>query len=212
MFRQRAHGDADGRTIAAQDEFASQHDRWIAMLETQAAPVYRWIYLHVGNRQQAEELTTRVFDEAARGQPADAPTSEDARERLFQIARTVVADELRAFYGASAETILARMRRGTVEEVERMTTDETNQANLPAARVHDMLSRLPAREREVLTCRFLLGYPIERTAAQLHLSVPETMALQFVALRHASQLDAVAPTAVREHAQVPKMLQGCGCD
>lgn len=208
MLRWRAHGNTDGQVSAVKDERATQHARWVAMLEAQAVPVYRWVYTHVGNREQAEALTARVFDEAAHEEPADAMTDEAARERLFTIARAAVTDELRAFYGAAAGVALDRMQRLAVEDVDSMTTDDTDRANLPAARMHQLLSRLPAREAEVLTCRFLLGYPIDRTAAQLHLSVAETMALQFVALTHASQLDTA------EHGQVTapsRALEKCGC-
>lgn len=208
MLRWRAHGNADGRVIAVKDELVDQHVRWVAMLQDQAVPVYRWVYMHVGNREQAEALTVHVLDEAAHEEPAEAMTDKAARERLFTIARAVVTDELRAFYGAAAGVALERMQRLPVEDVDSMTTDDPDRANLPAARMHQLLSRLPAREAEVLTCRFLLGYPIDRTAAQLHLSVAETMALQFVALTHASQLDAT------EHGQVTApspALEKCGC-
>lgn len=208
MLRRRAHGETDGRAIALEDEVASRHQRWLAMIQAQAAPVYRWVYMHVGNREQAEALTARIFDEAARGEQAEAMTGADARERLLQIAWAVVADELRALYGAAAWVTLDRMQRLSVEDVEPMKTDDSGRANLPAARAHDLLARLPARERELLTCRFLLGYPIERAAAHLRLSVTETMALQFVALTHASQLDAV------EHDELPaapNAREKCGC-
>lgn len=209
MLRRRARGNTDGRVIAVKDELAGQRNRWVAMLQAQAVPVYRWVYMYVGNREQAEALTARVFDAVACEQPAEGPTSQAARERLFEIARAVVTDELRAFYGAAAGLALDRMQRLSVEDMEPMTTDDdTDRANLPTARAHAILSRLPVREAEVLTCRFLLGYPIDRTAAQLHLSVAETMALQFVALTHASQLDTV------EHGQVTapsRALEKCGC-
>lgn len=208
MLRRQAHGNTDGRVIAVKDELAGQRNRWVAMLQAQAVPVYRWVYTHVGNREQAEALTVRAFDEVAREQPADVPASEAARERLFEVAREVVTDELRAFYGAAAGVALDRMQRLSVEDVEPMTTDDPDRANLPAVRMHQLLSHLPAREAEVLTCRFLLGYPIDRTAAQLHLSVAETMALQFVALTHASQLD----TAEHGQTTAPSpALEKCGC-
>lgn len=209
MLRWRAHGNADGRVIAVKDERAGQQNRWVAMLEAQAVPVYRWVYIHVGNREQAEALTMQVLDEAAREQPAEAMTGEAARERLFAIAREVVTNELHAFYGAAAGVALDRMQRLAMEDIDSMMTgDDTDRATLPAARAHDLLSRLPAREREVLTCRFLLGYPIDRTAAQLRLSVAETMALQFVALTHASQLDVVKQGQALAPA---KALEKCGC-
>lgn len=233
MLRRLTQARPGGRAGGARDDMADSPDHRRAMLAAQAAPVYRWIYAKVGNREQAEALTTRVFDVAAREVGTHAPddlTSEGVRARLFQIARAVVADELRAFYGASAGVALEWLTRGVEEERERMTSDDDgvgdgdgnlDRANLAAARTHALLARLPARERELLTCRFLLGYPIERTAAQLQLSVPETMALQFVALRHASQLDGMAPVGEheqahpsapeRELASAPKVLEGCGC-
>lgn len=215
MLRKQAHGDANGQMIAVKDAVASQHERWHAMLYAQATPVYRWIYLHVGSREQAEALTMRVFDQAARGNVPEVPTSEAARERLLLIARGVVADDLSAFYGAAAGPALARVLRLSLEDVETMS-DESSRANLPAVRTQSILAHLPAREREVLTCRFLLGYPIERTATQLHLSVTETMALQFVALTHASQFDALPAEGENETEaegsdRAPRAVEPCCC-
>lgn len=227
MLRQRAREDAEGRVHAVKDEKAGQHDPWIAMLQALMVPIYRWIYTRMGNREQAEQLTARVVDTAIReryerrNHSLDVPTSEALRVRLCQIARAVVADELHATYGEAARALVDRMNRMSAEDMERMAADDTVHASLAAARMNGVLSRLPAREREVLTCRFLMGYPIERTAAQMHLSVPETLALQFVALRHASQLDDAARGGEQEHAQerelepetetAPKVLEGCGC-
>lgn len=242
MLRRATQARADGQAGAARDDVTHPPDRWSALLAAQAVPIYRWIYARVGNREQAEVLTTRVFDTAARelrgqsGRMPDAPSSDAAAAWLLQIARAVVADDLRAFYGAAAGAALERLQRALEEDGKRMSDDETDdlvRANRPAARAHNLLARLPARERDVLTCRFLLGYPIDRAAAQLHLSVAETMALQFVALKHAAELESAAPAgddqgeeghmhegvpapaavpaAAPASEEAPRVLQDCCC-
>ncbi len=59
--------------------------------------VYRFIYRHVGNREDAEDLTAQVFLKAIRSLDR-ARDEESIRGWLFQTARTTLADHWRQFY------------------------------------------------------------------------------------------------------------------
>src|SRR5262249_1551816 len=66
--------------------------------------IYRFIYSKVGNREEAEDLTSQVFLRAARGinSTCDALS---ALGWLFQVARTIVADHLRSLYQLRANSL-----------------------------------------------------------------------------------------------------------
>src|SRR5690348_3193880 len=67
------------------------------LYQEQLGPIYRFIYSKVGNREEAEDLTSQVFLKAVRSLDSErGPAS--VRRWLFQVARTTVADYWRAWY------------------------------------------------------------------------------------------------------------------
>ena len=110
--------------------------------------LYRYIYSKVGNREEAEELTSQVYLKALRGldetRDANAPQA-----WLFQVARTTIADYWRGFY---------RLRAGSLDDLlaagwdSPATTGEPASDQSAATRAAaQILSQLPERYREVLS-------------------------------------------------------------
>ncbi len=60
-----------------------------------------------------------------------------------------------------------------------------------AEQVKDILQALPERDREVLTCRFLLNLSTRETAVRMGLTETNVKVVQFRALKRASQLKGV---------------------
>jgi RNA polymerase sigma-70 factor (ECF subfamily) len=60
-----------------------------------------------------------------------------------------------------------------------------------ADRVQDILQALPARDREVLTCRFLLNLSLRETAIRMGLTETNVKVVQFRALKRAAHLEGV---------------------
>jgi RNA polymerase sigma-70 factor (ECF subfamily) len=58
-----------------------------------------------------------------------------------------------------------------------------------------LLQALPERDREVLTCRFLLSLSIRETALRMGVTETNAKVLQFRALKHAADLESVEITA-----------------
>jgi RNA polymerase sigma-70 factor, ECF subfamily len=151
--------------------------------------IYRFIYSKVGNREEAEDLTSQVFIKAVRSIDS-ARTASSIQSWLFQVARTTIADHWRSFYqlrARSLDDLLAAGWEGPAEasEPQRMTP--------PHDRVNRILERLPDHYREVLTCRFLYNFSIKETAARMGLSEANVKVLQFRALKKAGQLELEQP-------------------
>jgi RNA polymerase sigma-70 factor, ECF subfamily len=149
--------------------------------------IYRYIYSKVGNHEDTEDLTSQTFIKAVRG--VDHERGPHSMQKwLFQVARTTVADYWRAYYRisiGSLDELLEAGWEGPVEE-EPLAPNAT-----PAERVQRILAALSARDREVLTCRFLLNLSIKETAAKMGLTEANVKVLQFRALKRAAGLEAI---------------------
>jgi RNA polymerase sigma-70 factor, ECF subfamily len=147
--------------------------------------IYRYIYSKVGNREEAEDLTSQTFIKAVRS--VDRERSPQSMQKwLFQIARTTVADHWRAYYRvsiSSLEELLDAGWEGPAEEEPLPTS------TAPGERVQRILGALPEHYREILNCRFLLNLSIKDTAQRMGLTEANVKVLQFRALKRAADLD-----------------------
>lgn len=125
--------------------------------------VYQLMYRHVGNREEAQTLTERTFERAA-SSVSVTDHQRDGEEVLMRMARMTLTEHLRAVYHVSTP---------------RLRGDDL---------VGRLLARLPERERELLTQRFLRGASLDETASALQISPREALVMQWSALTHASQL------------------------
>lgn len=147
--------------------------------------IYRFIYSKVGNREEAEDLTSQVFIKAVRS----IDNSRDAasiQSWLFQVARTTIADHWRSFYQLRAHSLDELLEAGWEGPAE---LDPPPRIAAPQDRVAHILDRLPDHYREVLTCRFLLNLSIKETALRMGLSEANVKVLQFRALKKAGRLE-----------------------
>lgn len=169
--------------LPAQTETPLEASTLESLYERHVRAIYRFIYSKVGNREEAEDLTSQVFLKAARG----IDSSRDALSAqgwLFQVARTTVADHWRSVYQLRANSLDDLLDAGLevpADEGQRTDTRATDQ------RVERILARLPTRYREVLNYRFLLNYSIKETALALGISEANVKVIQFRALKKASE-------------------------
>lgn len=153
-----------------------------ALYEATLPVIYRFIYGKVGNREEAEDLTSQVYLKALNGLD-QSRDSASAQAWLFQVARTTIADYWRAFY---------RLRSSSLDDL--LAAGWDSQPATPGApsdaeaRAQRILTSLPERYREVLTLRFLLNLSLKETAAHMNLSEANVKVLQFRALKKASLL------------------------
>ncbi len=183
---------SDGKAPAKEQGYQGHGSQDVQDLQTfyqeNLGLIYRYIYSKVGNREEAEDLTSQTFIKAVRS--IDRERSPQSMQKwLFQIARTTVADHWRAYYRLSVSSLDELLDAGwegpTEEEpvVHRAEPDE---------RVKRILNALPDHYREVLTCRFLLNLSIRDTAQRMGLTEANVKVLQFRALKRAADLEDAA--------------------
>jgi RNA polymerase sigma factor (sigma-70 family) len=151
-------------------------------------PIYRYVYRKVGNREEAEDLTARIFIKAVRHIDHEQ-NPQSIRSWLFQVARTTIADYWRAFYRTATSSLDALLEAGWEGPTEHEDEDRLFESSSSADHVQRLLQALPERDREVLTCRFLLGLSVRETAVRMGLTEGNVKTSQFRALKHAADLE-----------------------
>lgn len=149
--------------------------------------IYRYVYSKIGNREEAEDLTSQIFMKAVRGVNTERGTL-SVQKWLFQVARTTIADYWRAHYRiatSSLESLLEAGWEGPVENANFVINTG------PIEHVQRLLQALPDHYREVLTCRFLLNLSIRETSVRMSLTEANVKVLQFRALKRAADLEAL---------------------
>lgn len=148
-------------------------------------PIYRYVYMKVRNREEAEDLTSQIFMKAVRSLNHDR-SPQSSRNWLFQVARTTIADYWRAYYRRATSSLEALLEAGWEGPTE--NEDELFECSNSADHAQRLLQALSERDREVLTCRFLLGLSIRETAGRMGVTEVNAKILQFRALKHAADL------------------------
>src|SRR5260370_10456212 len=145
-------------------------------------PIYRYVYRHVRNREAADDLTSQIFLKAVRSLDLEQSVP-SSTAWLFRVARTTTADYWRAHYRrAATHSLEALVEAGWEGPSDANPLLVTSRA---AERVEDILYSLPERERDVLTCRFLLKLSIRDTALIMGLTDANAHAIQYLAFTHA---------------------------
>jgi len=152
--------------------------------EENLALIYRYIYSKVGNRQEAEDLTSQTFIKALRGVDYTRG-SQSIQKWLFQVARTTVADYWRQYYRVSISSLEELLDAGWEGPVEQ---EAVPMSVMPAEKAQRILQALPERDKEVLTCRFLLNLSVKETAVRMGLTEANVKVLQHRALKHAADI------------------------
>jgi RNA polymerase sigma-70 factor, ECF subfamily len=163
---------------------------WEAIYADNVGRIYRLMFAKVGNRPDAEDLTSQVFLAA-----------------LGPLRTSSSIGEVRAYLLATARTVLAAHWRSTLgHQVTDIDLDKTDLDDfiVPAdprppgdlqERTARILSGLSERHRRILTLRFLQGCSIREAAAELGTSVANAKVLQHRALRQAARLDEKGETS-----------------
>jgi RNA polymerase sigma factor (sigma-70 family) len=152
---------------------------WEAVYTDNATWVYRTIFARVGNRADAEDLTTEVFLAALRPLRITASVAE-VRAYLRATARTVLAAHWRETLGREVTS---------VDDIGMAAPDAEEAISTAPQRVHAVLEALPDNYRRILELRFLQNRSIKDSAAELGVTVANAKVLQHRALRLAAQVN-----------------------
>lgn len=147
--------------------------------------IYRFVLSKVGNREEAEDVTSQVFLKAVRG--VNPERSPQARQNwLYQVARTTIADYWKDYCRRRTCSLEELLDAGWNDLAAGEAAAEGPTRSDPALRVQRLLEALPAPYRDVLTCRFLLNLTIRETATRLGLTEASVKVAQYRALKRAA--------------------------
>jgi len=176
----RSGSHADGDTIRRLNSVGSEtYPDWEAIYLDNVKRLYGLMYSRVGNRSDAEDLTSEIFMAALRPLRTTASKPE-VRAYLVATARTTLAAYWRRKLGVEVTSI-------DVDSAIQFI-DETPPDHDSTDRADQVLSLLPDRYRRILELRFLQSMPLREAAKELGVSVGNAKVLQHRALRLAAQV------------------------
>jgi RNA polymerase sigma factor (sigma-70 family) len=153
---------------------------WDAIYLDNVKRLYRLIYARVGNRPDAEDLTSEVFTVAL--QPLRTSASKpEVRAYLIATARTTLAAYWRRKLGAEVTTIDVDAALGFMDDSPPLPEGGA------ADRAKRVLSQIPDRYRRILELRFLNSMSLKEAAAEMGVTVGNAKVLQHRALQRAAQ-------------------------
>lgn len=155
-----------------------------AFYSEQFSLIYHYVYRRVGNRQEAEDVTSSVFLKAVRGLRQERGR-QSMLSWLLRVAHTTIIDYWRARARATSTSLEALQEAGWVGPAQ---DDLFEVDGGPEERVRRVLEALPRRDRAILTYRFLHGLLCRETAARMGLAEGNVKTLQHRALKHAAAL------------------------
>jgi RNA polymerase sigma-70 factor, ECF subfamily len=158
---------------------------WEAIYADNVSRVYRLMFAKVGNRPDAEDLTSQVFL-AAYGSLRTSRSVGEVQAYLLVTARTMLAEHWRRTLGHQVTEVALEQDR--LQEFAGPARQEAERPSDAPDRIAGILGALPDRHRTILTLRFLRGYTIKQAAAELGVSVANAKVLQHRALRRAAGL------------------------
>jgi RNA polymerase sigma-70 factor (ECF subfamily) len=149
--------------------------------------IYRFVHSQVGNREEAEDLTSQIFLNVVSSIDHERSLL-SMKKWLYLITRSIVADYWRAHYRLPKSSLDAMLEAGWEGPAEVEVIASSSGAE---ERVERLLRALPEKYQEVLKCRFLLKFSLKATALKMGVSEANVKVLQFRALKRAADLEQV---------------------
>jgi RNA polymerase sigma-70 factor (ECF subfamily) len=156
---------------------ARSYPDWEAIYRDNVGRVYRIMFDKVGNRPDAEDLTTEVFLAALKPLRTSASVGE-VRAYLLTTARTVLASYWRRVLGRELTTLDDEVAEQVFDDID---PDRSERADA-------ILAELPENYRQVLQLRFLHGRSCKDVADEMNVTVGNVKVLQHRALRAAAKV------------------------
>jgi RNA polymerase sigma-70 factor (ECF subfamily) len=148
------------------------------LYERYAATVFRFLYAHLGNRLDAEDLAEEVFLRVWRTLPRYEEQGVPFLAFLYRIARNALIDH----YRRSERTEVILLSNTKPASDAEHNPDQIIATDLEHQEIRSVLGKLQDTYREVLTLRFIAGLSPMETAATMHRSEGSVRVLQHRAL------------------------------
>ena len=158
-------------------------DAFGLLYERHAAAIFRYLYVHLGSRPDAEDLTSEVFIRAWQSLPRYQQRGVPFRAYLVRVAHNALVD---AYRRRRDETRLSREDDG-VPASEQDGPAETLSGKTEQAELAGLLAELKEEYRTVLVLRFLSQLSPAETAAVMRRSPGAVRVLQHRALESMRQ-------------------------
>lgn len=139
--------------------------------------IYRYVYLKIGDRAEAEDMTQQVFLHALKSLASFKYQGKPFTAWLFRIAHNQIVDYLRR-----------KTRRPLAQEIDERTKgtggdpEAIVELRLSVERLNEATQHLTESQREVLSLRFAGGLSIEEAAKAMGKSSGAIKALQHAAV------------------------------
>ena len=150
---------------------------WERVYRDNLVSIYRLMYAKVGNKADAEDLTSQVFVGALPHLRGDASSGE-IHKYLVATARTVLAEHWRRRLGHPVTVIDENVHRAA----------EAAPPADPLPRIRRILGMLPSNYARILELRFLEQRPAREAAAAMGITPANARVMQHRALRRAAEL------------------------
>lgn len=144
------------------------------MYNTYADDIFRYLLVHVQDRQLAEDLTADTFTKA--WTRLDNFDFKQPRPWLYKIAKNTMTDHWRKKHTDSLD-----------EELEIVSDQDSLEdqldKQLSKEKLQKAIATLPTEMRSVVTLRFMLGYSARKTAESLGTTEGNVRVVQYRALK-----------------------------
>jgi RNA polymerase sigma-70 factor (ECF subfamily) len=164
----------------------------LAIYDTYVEQIYKFIFFKVGNREDAEDITSQVFIKAANTLDVTRETRAQLTW-LYQVARTASTDHWRKYYRdvtTSLDAIEERTPLHLAAEPTYAGAHDVEEPNRAVEKVDSILSLLPENYRHVLELRFLKGCSLRETAAAMQVTETNAKVIQHRAIKKALAIGA----------------------
>lgn len=166
----------DGETELLERARALDDSALAAIFDAHYGAIYRYIYLHTGHRQTAEDLSAQVFRRLLEKLRDGAGPDRHLKAWLFRVAANLVVDESRR---AQHRVHLPLDEQLSADGA---TPEDAAQDSLLVEQLRDAFTLLTPTQRSSIIMRYLLDMSNEEIAAIMQTTVGAVKAQQHRAL------------------------------
>jgi RNA polymerase sigma-70 factor (ECF subfamily) len=178
---QTTGSQADRDAARVQRAQAGDETVWDEWFQEYYRPLFRYAYLRLRSRSEAEDTVAQVFVEAYRGIGRYKHTGRPLLAWLYRIAHNVIFDRLKA-----------ESRRPEEVEEQEIALGEGPEANIVSIDLLKAIDSLTPEQREVIILRYFMAMSSIEVGALLGKTQPAVFSLQSRALASLrSKLDGV---------------------
>jgi RNA polymerase sigma factor (sigma-70 family) len=163
-----------------------------AIYDAHVEQIYKFVFFKVGNREDAEDITSQVFIKAAHSLDV-TQQGHTQLAWLYQVARTTVTDHWRNYYRGVTSSLDALEEESPLHLAAEPLYAEAPQEDTvdpSIEKVRAVLALLPQNYRRVLELRFLQGCSQRETAAAMQITEANAKVIQHRAIQKALKVGA----------------------